>query len=86
MTNPPPVLDYKRLPPAPEYSIARRVILNLAVLSVLPMLLTGLAALDGLIFPNGDFVFEGWAKLFVLSCTFPALSLALRWRARRRSP
>jgi len=85
MSDRSPTLEY-RTPNGPaKTSIARRVIFALAVVSAPVMLLTGIAAMDGFFNPHSDFVFEGWAKLFCLSCVFPALSLALRWQARPRT-
>ena len=78
-------LDYRSPDLASRVSVGRRVVFALAVLSAPAMLLTSLAALDGFFDPHSDFVFEGWAMLFLLSCAFPALSLTLRWRARRRA-
>jgi hypothetical protein len=78
-------LDYASPRPIGRRSVAQRVVFALAVLSILPMLVTGLATVDGFFNPHSDFAFGPWAVLFALSCTFPALSIWLRQAQRRRA-
>jgi len=83
--NETPHLDYASPQPRGRRSVVQRVFFVLAVLSVPAMLITGLAAVDGFFNPHSDFIFAPWAMLFALSCTFPGVSLGLRWSRRRRA-
>lgn len=83
MNGQPPSIEYRTPQAALRASIGCRVVFALAVLCAPVMRLTALAAFDGFFNPHSDFVFRGWAILFCLSCIFPAISLTLRWLARR---